>query len=652
MVKFASYAQCFEDVILYNVFENEGNGFYIDVGANDPEKLSVTKALYDRGFSGINIEPLLSKFIKLEYARPRDINLCMGVGDKEETLDFYEFDDMSTFNLNAYEGVATKPKRKVNVVPLSKICEEYCPNHQTIHFLKIDVEGFEKEVLKGMDFSQYRPRVLVIEAADPGTTTFSHEKWESILFENGYDLAFAYSINRYYVDKNFAEIKSQFLPIAELRKKYDICFPKEACEERSYLKIGNRTPIGLLLITLLRCIIFLPQASFNSLKASYEASRSNGLDHYPFGENWKNYIKNHFSEKRAAIASEKLLASLMLENLHGMSFLDIGCGSGLHSLGAYRAGASKVFSFDYDQNSVDTTKMLWEMEGKPENWHIMQGSVLDTPFMKSLGVYDIVYSWGVLHHTGSMYDAIRNACIPLDKNGVFFIALYSDAKYRDTSLLKKSPTPEEWIEIKKNYNSASPWQKRIMEYRYVWDMYFSNVFPNPRRLWKSWKYFSKIKKDYIDSRGMEYWTDVRDWLGGWPMEFVNEQELLTMAKKELDLYPIRINTAEGNTEFVFRSTAATNYLDAVVASWDLQPVSSTPLHETGFMYKINLLLPDGKSVLLFENGMQLAYNNAEKKGIETFGEGRYLYHDSTLYFASSDNSDPRINGYTYSYTFV
>jgi len=104
---------------------------------------------------------------------------------------------------------------------------------------------------------------------------------------------------------------------------------------------------------------------------------------YGFGRNWEDYIRKHFSEERVDISRRHTLEFLGLENLNGRSFLDIGCGSGLHSLAAFRAGAGKIFSFDYDMDSVQTTKMVRKIAGDPENWQVLQGSILDDKFIQS-----------------------------------------------------------------------------------------------------------------------------------------------------------------------------------------------------------------------------------------------------------------------------
>ena len=223
-MKFISYAQELEDLILYDFFKNVKNGFYIDVGANDPWNLSVTKSLYENGFHGINIEPLDNEYKELVIDRPRDINLRIGLGDIEGELELYNMGSGSTFSqdvINATNKIDNQISRiTVPITTLSNICEKYC-NSQEIHFCKIDVEGFEKKVLLGADLKRYRPLVFVMESAEPGTSKPCYDKWEYILIDNGYELAYSYGINRYYVDIS-RKSEGKFIGVDELLKKYEV----------------------------------------------------------------------------------------------------------------------------------------------------------------------------------------------------------------------------------------------------------------------------------------------------------------------------------------------------------------------------------------------------------------------------------------------
>lgn len=218
-----------EDVILYHVFKEADDIFYIDVGSNDPIIASVTQLLYDRkNARGINIEPQ-QQFIDLSnQERKRDINLCIGVGEKEGNINFYiqGTDDlvgvMSTAvpeNINRY---AYKNRISIPVTTLAKICEQYIDTDQKISFLKVDVEGYEKNVLLGADFKKYRPMVIVMESVIPKNYMPCYENWEYILLENDYHYVFNYGVNRYYVANECHELDERFIPVLELMKKYHI----------------------------------------------------------------------------------------------------------------------------------------------------------------------------------------------------------------------------------------------------------------------------------------------------------------------------------------------------------------------------------------------------------------------------------------------
>ncbi len=147
-------------------------------------------------------------------------------------------------------------------------------------------------------------------------------------------------------------------------------------------------------------------------------------DHYPFGANWRRYLRR-LTPQRKEQARESLREFLQVEDLRGKSFLDIGCGSGLFSLCAHELGARRVFSFDLDPQSAACARELHRRAGSPATWEIAEGSVLDAAFMDSLGEWDVVYSWGVLHHTGRMWDAVAAAVARVAPGGVFYLALYN-----------------------------------------------------------------------------------------------------------------------------------------------------------------------------------------------------------------------------------
>lgn len=204
---YISYAQFGEDIVLYKLLNSVENGFYIDIGCAQPVKSSVTKFFYDRGWTGINIDPreeIMSKYIS---ARPNDINLTIAISDKNGEYLFWENGGLSTFDEDTVERIGKanfKEPRLASVVRLDDIISQY--DIHEIHFLKIDVEAHEKQVLDSIDLSIYRPWVIAVESTFPATKTPSHEGWEDILLGNSYVLITEYAINRYYVDLKYRDV--------------------------------------------------------------------------------------------------------------------------------------------------------------------------------------------------------------------------------------------------------------------------------------------------------------------------------------------------------------------------------------------------------------------------------------------------------------
>lgn len=194
-----TYAQDKEDIIIAELLNDVKKGFYVDVGANSPTIFSVTKAFYEMGWSGINIEPLHDKYIELCADRDRDLNLNIGIGNTKGTMTLYIEGMCSTLSdrVVADNGLQNKPTMQIEVDTLTNVIAKYNP--PDIHFLKVDVEGFERQVLEGYDF-HIRPWVICMESTKPNTEIPCYEEWEHILIDHGYALKEAHGINRFYVD--------------------------------------------------------------------------------------------------------------------------------------------------------------------------------------------------------------------------------------------------------------------------------------------------------------------------------------------------------------------------------------------------------------------------------------------------------------------
>jgi 2-polyprenyl-6-hydroxyphenyl methylase/3-demethylubiquinone-9 3-methyltransferase len=235
-------------------------------------------------------------------------------------------------------------------------------------------------------------------------------------------------------------------------------------------------------------------------------------ERFEFGKNWSRFLAV-LDEDRIARAEESLQQMLEIEDLSGKSFLDIGSGSGLFSLAARRLGAT-VHSFDYDPNSVAcAVELRRRYFADDRNWTIEEGSALDAGYIQGLGRFDIVYSWGVLHHTGQMWQALDNAQLPVADGGKLFIAIYNDTGTQSAR----------WKWIKRKYNELpgflkSPFAVIVMipgEFRPVLR---SLVTLRAGEYIRSWT-------QYDQKRGMDRWRDIIDWVGGYPYEVAKPEEI-------------------------------------------------------------------------------------------------------------------------------
>ena len=213
---FISYAQNYEDVMLWRALKHVKNGFYIDVGAAWPDEHSVTKAFYLIGWTGINIEPNPKLNQLLMEQRLEDKNLAVAVSDKIGHISFNVIE--STGLSTASDEIAEQHRNNswqiqrldVETTTLADICKRYKPLNQEIHFLKVDVEGMEESVLRGNDWEQYRPWIVVVEATLPMSPVESYKSWEAILTEAKYHFAYADGLNRFYVADEHLELLEAF----------------------------------------------------------------------------------------------------------------------------------------------------------------------------------------------------------------------------------------------------------------------------------------------------------------------------------------------------------------------------------------------------------------------------------------------------------
>lgn len=264
---------------------------------------------------------------------------------------------------------------------------------------------------------------------------------------------------------------------------------------------------------------------------------------FEFGKNWARFL-NVLDDRRIEQAQQSLARMLGVSDLKGRRFLDIGSGSGLSSLVAHRLGA-EVTSFDYDPTSVAcTAELRRRYANDAASWRVERGSALDADYLSTLGTYDIVYSWGVLHHTGDMWRGLDLAARLVQPGGTLFIAIYND----------QGAWSRRWARIKRAYCSGSLgrlgvssaiipyWILRGLAADLVW-------MRNPVRRYT----------DYgSNARGMAVWHDWHDWLGGYPFEYARPEVILDFySERGFELR--KLVTAGGSVgcnEFVFRRSAA------------------------------------------------------------------------------------------------
>ncbi|MGH8579191.1 MAG: class I SAM-dependent methyltransferase [Gammaproteobacteria bacterium] len=283
--------------------------------------------------------------------------------------------------------------------------------------------------------------------------------------------------------------------------------------------------------------------------ASVRGPGSETTSRFKFGKNWRAFL-TVLDDARIDEAERSLREMLRVPDLQGRSFLDVGSGSGLFSLAARRLGA-QVHSFDYDRASVECTRELRRRYFSNERqWVVEQGSILDTAYLTTLGTFDVVYSWGVLHHTGAMWQALDNIWRVVSPGGMLYISIYNDQGRRSRY----------WTVVKRTYNrlpEATRFLVLAPAFILLWGPTFlrDTLLGDPLRSWRC----------YGGVRGMHPWRDLVDWVGGYPFEVATPDKIFEFFRATgFNLVTLKtVGGSLGCNEFVFERVAGAGKLSGL-----------------------------------------------------------------------------------------
>ena len=252
--------------------------------------------------------------------------------------------------------------------------------------------------------------------------------------------------------------------------------------------------------------------------------------YFDFGENWSQYSEIALTQESLDSAISSMQTLVGIESLENLSFLDVGCGSGLFSIAAHKLNATKVVGIDINPVCIDVSNRNSQKYSPDSSIIFRKGSALDPNLLPEYGQFDIVYTWGSLHHTGSMWNAIFEVSKLVKPNGIYALSIYN-----------KHFTSPIWKMIKRTYNFMPGVGKKIIIAKFVAIIFIA-------------KYLVTGRNPFEKERGMDFKYDVVDWVGGFPYEYAKPQEIIDFLG-ELDIKLIRYFPAQvptGCNEFVFK----------------------------------------------------------------------------------------------------
>jgi SAM-dependent methyltransferase len=265
--------------------------------------------------------------------------------------------------------------------------------------------------------------------------------------------------------------------------------------------------------------------------------------HFEFGKNWENLVRQ-VDDTSVAHSVKRISTFLERTDLKGLSFLDIGCGSGLSSLAAYRLGAKSITSVDIDPQNIANVKTLREKFSVPKDfsWQAWQASIVDGKDLAKLPKADVVYSWGVLHHTGAMWEGLGHCASLVEPGGLLYIMLYRDAYLAGL-----------WKRIKYTYTVVPRWAQSLMRNSFA-------AFLICGALLKGKNPLRTIREYGKKERGMSWYVDVTDWVGGYPFEYASADETTAfLTSRGFEILKISPKP-DGKFNLGYRGTGSYEYL--------------------------------------------------------------------------------------------